>query len=100
MRLSSLVGDLGENLLRCSVLWILQGAREADAPGANELLETVRADELLERVDLLRRACQLEDDRVRADVRDACVEDLAERHQLGPRALRRRDLEQGELTLE
>src|SRR5258706_3076242 len=97
MRLSSLIGDLGEDLLRCSVLWALRGAGEADAPRANELLQAVRADELLERVDLLRRACQLEDDRVRADVRDPCVEDLAERHQLGPRALWRRDLEQGEL---
>ena len=58
-------------------------AAEADAPGADELLQAVRADELLERVDLLRRADQLEDDRVGAEIGDARAEHLGERHQLG-----------------
>ena len=47
----------------------------------------VRADELLEGVDLLRRADQLEDDRVGAEIGDARAEHLGERHQL--RALAR-----------
>ena len=37
-------------------------AREADAAGAGELADAVRADELLERVELLRLADDLEDD--------------------------------------
>src|SRR5665647_1047916 len=79
------------------------GARrpgEADAPGAHELLQAVRPDELLERVDVLRRARELEHDRVGAEVGDAGVEDLAERHQLRACARRRRHLEQRELALE
>src|SRR5207248_7055428 len=75
-------------------------AAEADAPGADELLQAVRSDELLERVDVLRRAGELEHDRVRPEIRDACVEDLAERHQLGPGARRRGDLQQRELALD
>ena len=65
--------------------------REPDPAGADELLDAVRADELLERVDLLGRADDLEDERVGAEVGDARVEDLAERHQLGApaRAARR-----------
>ena len=52
-------------------------AAESDAAGAGELFDPVRADELLERVDLLGRADDLEDDRVRAEVGDAGVEDVA-----------------------
>src|ERR1700724_43027 len=72
---------------------------EPDATGAAELLQAVRADELFERVDFLGRPHELEDDRVRAEICDTCAEDLGERHQLCALARRRRDLEQGELTL-
>ena len=54
-------------------------AREADAARAGELLDPVWAYELLERIDLLGRADDFEDDRVRADVRDAHAEHLGER---------------------
>ena len=60
----------------------------------------MRADELFERVDLFRRADELEDDRVRPEIGDARAEDLGERHQLGALARRRRDLEQRELALD
>ena len=59
------------------------GAAESDAAGSAELLQAVRTDELLERVDLLRRADELEDDRVGTEVGDACAEHVGERHQLG-----------------
>ena len=65
-------------------------AGEADSAGADELLHAVRADELLERVDLLGRADDLEDERLRAEVGDTRVEDLAEREQLGAPLGRRR----------
>ena len=58
-------------------------AGEADAAGADELLDAVRADELLERVDLLGRADDLEDERLGPEVGDTRVEDLGEREQLG-----------------
>src|SRR6478609_1370674 len=95
-----LVVELGENLL-----WRLaaRGARrsaQTDPAGADELLKTVRTDELLEGIDVLRRSCQLEHDRVGSQIRDPRVEDLAERHQLGTGARRRRHLEQRELALE
>ena len=46
------------------------------------------------------RADELEDDRVRPEIGDACAEDLGERHQLGALARRRCDLEQRELALD
>src|SRR5581483_7298201 len=90
----------GDGPLRRSCQDVLAGtisigtlrAAEADAPGADELLQAVRADELLERVDVLRRAGQLEHDRVGAEVDDPRAEDLSERHQLGPLRGRRRHL--------
>src|SRR6185503_4216272 len=73
---------------------------EADAAGARKLLEAVGADELLERVELLRRADDLEDDRVRTEVRDPGVEDLGEGEQLAAPIGGRVDLEKGELALD
>src|SRR5579884_765354 len=64
---------------------------EADAAGA---------DELLERVDGLHRADELEDERVRAEVGDPGPEDLAQRHQLAAGARRRRHLDERELPLD
>ena len=58
-------------------------AAQADPPGAGELAHAVGADELLEGVELLGTADDLERDRVAADVGDARAEDLAERDQLG-----------------
>src|SRR5437773_12347987 len=75
-------------------------ATEADASSPNELFDAVGPEKLLERVDLLGRACELEDDRVRAQVGDAGLEDLAQRHQLGPSCWRGGDLDQGELPLD
>ena len=75
-------------------------ACEAEAPGASELLEAVRTDELFERVDLLRGADELEDDRVGAEVGDARAERVGERDQLGALARRRCDLQQCELALD
>src|SRR5436853_2641058 len=91
---------LRQHVLPGSVSVRTVGAAEADAPGADELLQAVRADELLERVDVLRRAGELEDDRVGAEVDDAGAEDLAERHQLGALRRRRRDLHEDELALD
>src|SRR5204863_7153644 len=90
----------GHYLLLRARLRLTRRTAETDAAGAAELLQTVRADELFERVDLLRRADELEDDRVRAEIGDARAENLSERHQLGALARRRRDLEQGELALD
>src|SRR5438445_9907349 len=77
-----------------------RGATEADAAGADELLQAVWADELLERVELLRRACQLEDDRVGAEIRDPRAEHVGERHQLAALAGGRGNLQQRELALD
>ena len=60
---------------------------ESDPAGADELLETVRTHELLERVDLLGVPDDLEDDRVDAQVRDAGVERLRERRSARPDGL-------------
>src|SRR6059058_4973662 len=75
------------------------GAAEADAPGADELLQAVRADELLEGVHVLRRAGELEDDRVGAEIGDARVEHVGEPDQLLAPRRRRGDLDQRELAL-
>src|SRR3712207_6166456 len=58
--------------------------REPDAPGTARFLDPMRADEILEGVDLLRATDDLEDERVGAEVDDARVEDVRERHQLRP----------------
>ena len=58
------------------------GPAEPDPPGADELLEAVRADELLERVELLGMADDLEHDRVCPEVGDPRVERLRERDEL------------------
>jgi hypothetical protein len=60
----------------------------------------VRPEQFLERVDLLGCARELEDDRLRAEVGDAGLEDLAERHQLRPPRGRGGDLDQCELPLD
>src|SRR4029077_13532677 len=75
-------------------------ALEPDPAGAGQLADAVRANELLERVDLLRFADDLEHHRVGPDVRDASLEHLGERHQLGPALRRRRDRDQRELALD
>src|ERR671936_295620 len=75
-------------------------AAEADASGANEFLDAVWADELLERVDLLRHAGELEDEGIRPEVGDARLEDLAEGHQLAPPGGWSGDLDQRELPLD
>ena len=49
------------------------GAAKADPAGAGELADAERPDELLERLDLLRAADELEGDRVAADVGDGCA---------------------------
>src|SRR5947209_15923761 len=90
----------GQDMLARTVSVRTVGAAEADAPGADELLQAVRADELLERVHVLRRAGELEDNRVGAEIDDARAEDLAERHQLRPLRRRRRDLHEHELALD
>src|SRR6266542_1592602 len=75
-------------------------AAEADAPGADELFDSVRPDELLERVDLLGRARELEHERIGAEVGDARLKHLAEGHQLGPPRRGRRHFDQRELPLD
>src|SRR5439155_24803600 len=77
-----------------------RGAAEADAPGADELLDAVRTDELLEGVNLLRRAGELEDDGVRAQVGDTSLEDVGECEQLAALRGRRRHLDQRKLALD
>src|SRR5919201_75641 len=76
------------------------GPPQADPAGAGELADPVRADELLERVDLLRLADELEDDRVRADVGNPGVEDVGERHQLGAALGGSGDRDQRQLALD
>src|SRR5579864_5245039 len=100
MRLGSLGEGSDHDLLLRARPALTRRTAEADATGAAELLQTVRADELLERVDLLRRADELEDDRVRAEIGDARAEDLGERHQLRALARGCGDLEQCELSLD
>src|SRR5712691_1929988 len=78
----------------------IRGSTEADTAGADELFQPVRAHELLERVDLLGMADDLEDDRVGAEIRDACVEGLGQRYQLSALGRTCGDLEQGELSLD
>src|SRR5207244_2833108 len=76
------------------------GAPEADAPGADELAHTVRADELLERLDLVGTADELEGDRVAADVGDLRARDLTERDELGTAVGGDADGDQRELALD
>src|SRR5262249_44610015 len=73
------------------------GPAQADPPGTGELLDAVGAHELLEGVELLWPADDLERDRIAADVGDARAEDLAERDQLG--ALVRRGTDRGQRRL-
>src|SRR5262249_16628175 len=56
---------------------------KADAARADELPDTVRADELLERLDLVRAPDELERDRVTTDVGDPGAGTLAERDEVG-----------------
>src|SRR3569833_1078995 len=87
-----------------NVLWTglagLGGARQPEPAGAAELLQAVRPDELFERIDLLGRADELEDDRVGTDVGRARAHCIGERHQLGPLVRGRRDLDQRQLALD
>src|SRR4051794_971915 len=76
------------------------GAGEADAAGADHLTDPVHADELLERVELLRVAHDLEQDRVRPDVGDARAERVREGEQLRAAVRRRRDGDQRQLALD
>src|SRR6476469_4657736 len=96
----SLFEGSDHDLLRRARLAATRRTAEADAPRADELLQSLRADELLEGVDLLRRADQLEDDCIGAEIGNACAEHLGERHQLRPLARRRRDLQERELALD
>ena len=80
--------------------WTRAGPAQADPAGARELADAVRADELLERVELLGPPDDLERERVAADVGDAGAEDLAERDQLGALVGRRADGDQRELALD
>src|SRR6187551_2118345 len=73
---------------------------EADAAGARKLFQAVGADELLERVELFRRADDLEDDRVRPQVGDPGAEHFGEGEQLAAPVCRRIDLEECELALD
>src|SRR3954452_1848172 len=76
-----------------------RGTGQADAARARKLLQAVRAHELLEGVELLRRADDLENDRVRPEVGDPRTEDLGEGEELAAPLRRRIDFEQGELAL-
>src|SRR2546429_2409092 len=90
--------DSYEDFLRAGTS--ARGAAETEPAGAAELLQSVRANELLEGVDLLRGADELEDDRVRPEVRDLGAEHVGQRHQLRALARRRRDLQQRQLALD
>src|SRR5437868_9977588 len=76
------------------------GAGEADPAGPSHLADPVRTDELLERVELLRLADDLEQDRVRPDVGDARAEGVGKREQLGAALRRRAHRDQRELALD
>src|SRR5262249_51467263 len=78
------------------------GARtsQPDPPGAHELAHAVRTNELLERLDLVGAAGQLEGDRVTPDIGDACAGGLAERDEVGAPVGRDCDRDQRELTLD
>ena len=69
-------------------------------PGADELLDPVRPGELLEGVELLRRAGQLERDRVGAEVDDPALEGLGGGDQLGAALGAGAHLEQQQLALD
>src|SRR5215471_6539458 len=84
----------------CASRWARAGPAQADPPGAGELLDAVGAHELLEGVELLGAADDLERQRITADVGHAGAEDLAERDQLGALVRRRTDGDQRELTLD
>src|SRR5262249_7200086 len=91
------VAPLDENFVRAGPRTC--GAAETEPAGAAELLQTVRTDELLERIDFLRGADELEDDRVGTEIRDLSSEHVSERHQLGALPRRRGDLQECELPL-
>src|SRR5215471_362826 len=77
-----------------------RGARQPYPPGPRHLADPVRADELLERVELLGLPDDLEDDRVVTNVDDARLEDVGQGEQLGAALGRRRDGEERELPLD
>src|SRR6266540_5724645 len=91
---------LTDDLLARSRFALRRGAGQADATGADELLDAVRADELLERVDVLGQADDLEDQRLGPEVGDASLEDVGEREQLASLVGRGRDLDQRQLALD
>src|SRR5687767_11394647 len=64
-------------------LALRRGPRDADPARADEVDDTVRAAELVERIQLLRRARQLEHDRVGADVEEPPAGRLGGRDELG-----------------
>ena len=74
--------------------------REPDPPRAGELDQAVRAQELLEGLELLRRAHDLEDHGIGAEVGDARVEDVGEGDQLRAPARVGRDPDERELALD
>jgi hypothetical protein len=76
------------------------GTGEADAAGPRQLLEAVRAEELLEGVEPVGGSHHLEDHLLRAQVGDARAEGVGERHQLRALARRRRDADERELPLD
>src|SRR6478609_3060016 len=74
--------------------WSRAGPAEADPARAGELADAVRAYELLEGVELLGPADDLERERIAPDVGDPGAEDLAEGDQLGALVGRRPDRDQ------
>ena len=77
-----------------------RGAGDADPPRADEIEDPVRVAELVERVELLRRAGELEHDRVGADVEQAPAEGLGGGDELGALLGRRRDPDDEQLPLD
>ena len=74
--------------------------REPDPPGAGELVEAVRAQELLEGLELLRRADDLEDHRSGPRSATRASKTLGEGHQLARAGSGGRDPDERELALD
>ena len=73
---------------------------QTDSACSDQLFDAVRAHELLEGLELLGCADDLEDQRFWAEVDHAGLEDVAERHQLGTALRRCYDLDEQKLALD
>src|SRR3954471_3087603 len=73
-------------------------ARDRDLAGAHHLDHPERPDHLLEGVDLVRRAGDLDDERLAGHVDDVAAEDLDDLEHLGALRAVRGDLEQRQLA--